>query len=181
MKAEAFRFVGNEFTRLRHAGGRQLFVGVFAEDTWNVSPAVRLVSGWRADRWQLSDGFRMERDRADGNRARGARFRDRAGFELNGRIGVSAQLNAPLTFPSAAYSGFRVPTLNELYRPFRVGNDVTEANPRLRPERLLGAERSLGGNLSRANSRARFRRQRGVATRREMARERAGPLPRPPV
>jgi outer membrane receptor protein involved in Fe transport len=30
--------------------------------------------------------------------------------------------------------------LNELYRHFRVGNDITEANPALNPEHLLGAE-----------------------------------------
>jgi outer membrane receptor protein involved in Fe transport len=34
--------------------------------------------------------------------------------------------------------------LNELHRPFRVGNDVTEANPDLSPERLYGAE--IGAN-----------------------------------
>src|SRR5690606_21080728 len=40
---------------------------------------------------------------------------------------------------------------NELHRPFRVGNDITEANPALRPERLYGVEGGLaggGGRLS---------------------------------
>jgi outer membrane receptor protein involved in Fe transport len=41
---------------------------------------------------------------------------------------------------ASAYQGFRVPTLNELYRPFRVRNDVTVANQRLEPERLTGGE-----------------------------------------
>jgi outer membrane receptor protein involved in Fe transport len=45
----------------------------------------------------------------------------------------------------AAYEGFRVPTLNELYRPFRVGNNTTEANPALEPEKLYGAEVGVGG------------------------------------
>ncbi len=38
----------------------------------------------------------------------------------------------------AAYLGWRLPTLNELYRPFRVGSDSTVANPALKPERLRG-------------------------------------------
>ncbi|MDE3168004.1 MAG: TonB-dependent receptor, partial [Acidobacteriota bacterium] len=38
------------------------------------------------------------------------------------------------------YRGFRAPTLNELYREFRVGNTDTLANPLLRPETLWGAE-----------------------------------------
>src|ERR1700741_3878449 len=31
-----------------------------------------------------------------------------------------------------------------MHRPFRVGNDITEANPLLKPERLYGAEVALG-------------------------------------
>jgi outer membrane receptor protein involved in Fe transport len=41
---------------------------------------------------------------------------------------------------SAAYLGWRLPTLNELFRPFRVGADAVAANPLLEPERLAGAE-----------------------------------------
>ena len=40
----------------------------------------------------------------------------------------------------AAYAGFRPPTLNELHRPFRVGNDVTEANAALRTEEVTSGE-----------------------------------------
>src|SRR6202012_3219049 len=36
------------------------------------------------------------------------------------------------------------PSLNELYRPFRMGNNVTEANENLKPERLYGAEIAIG-------------------------------------
>ena len=41
---------------------------------------------------------------------------------------------------TAAYRAFRLPTLNEYYRPFRVGSTVTEANPALKLETLDGAE-----------------------------------------
>ena len=41
---------------------------------------------------------------------------------------------------AAAYLGWRLPTLNELYRPFRVGADATAANAALAPERLEGVE-----------------------------------------
>jgi outer membrane receptor protein involved in Fe transport len=44
-----------------------------------------------------------------------------------------------LTLRSADYLGWRLPTLNELFRPFRVGRDATAANPELDPERLRGA------------------------------------------
>ena len=45
-----------------------------------------------------------------------------------------------LALRGAAYSGFRLPTPNELYRPFRVGADATAANPALDLERARGVE-----------------------------------------
>ncbi len=41
---------------------------------------------------------------------------------------------------ASAYRGFRAPTLNELYRTFRAGNAITNANPNLQLEKLFGAE-----------------------------------------
>ena len=43
-----------------------------------------------------------------------------------------------MSLSSAAYLGWRLPTLNELFRPFRAGADATAANPLLDPERLTG-------------------------------------------
>jgi outer membrane cobalamin receptor len=43
----------------------------------------------------------------------------------------------------AVYRSFRAPTLNELYRNFRQGNALTEANAGLRPETLFGTEVGL--------------------------------------
>ena len=53
---------------------------------------------------------------------------------------VIALIGMPLV---AGYTGFRPASLNELYRPFRVGNDVTEANAALKPERLEGLEAGI--------------------------------------
>lgn len=41
---------------------------------------------------------------------------------------------------ASAYRSFRSPTLNELYRTFRAGNTITQANASLLPEKLFGAE-----------------------------------------
>jgi outer membrane cobalamin receptor len=43
-------------------------------------------------------------------------------------------------FRTSAYRSFRAPTLNELYRNFRVGNVLTQANAALIPESLTGEE-----------------------------------------
>src|SRR5205085_8685245 len=51
-----------------------------------------------------------------------------------------APLGRGLSLRAAAYLGWRMPTLNELFRPFRASADATAANPLLDPERLRGAE-----------------------------------------
>ena len=137
---EAFFWNGTEFTRLRQAGGEQFFAGVFAEDTWSVSPSTTIVGGLRVDHWELFDGLRRETVRATGVVLTDSRFTDRAGDEINGRIGARVKTTETLALRGAVYTGFRVPTLNELYRPFRVGNDVTNPNPELKPEHLIGGE-----------------------------------------
>ena len=48
-------------------------------------------------------------------------------------------------FASRRHEGFRAPSLNELYRPFRVGQITTLANAALTPEELYGTEVGVGG------------------------------------
>ena len=71
---------------------------------------------------------------------------DRSGDVPSGRLAIKRDLTDDIYARVAGYTGFRVPTLNELYRPFRVGNQITEANPALTPERLYGVEGGLGGH-----------------------------------
>ena len=47
---------------------------------------------------------------------------------------------------ASGYESFRAPTLNELYRPFRVGNTQTLANADLIPEGLVGVEAGADWN-----------------------------------
>lgn len=140
---EAFLWNGAEFTRVRSAGGQQLFAGFFTEDAWSASDLLTIVGGLRVDHWALFDGFRKEVALATGELLRDSAFPDRDGNTVNGRLGARVQATKVFSVRAAAYTGFRVPTLNELYRPFRVGNDITEANPELKPERLLGGEAAL--------------------------------------
>lgn len=137
---ELFSWNGTTFARLRKAGGEQFFAGIFGEDTWTVSDRATLVGSVRADHWEVNDGFRRETDRATGAVRLNSHFENRSDEELNGRLGLRLKATDALALRGAFFSGFRVPTLNELYRPFRVGNDITEANAALRPEHLLGAE-----------------------------------------
>lgn len=145
---ERFRYVAGSggFTRTRDAGGRQIFAGIFAEDAWRPAPTTTVTVAGRLDYFTDADGHRRETDLFTGTPTLDERFLTRDDWAANGRLGVSQSfLRETVRVRGALYSGFRVPTLNELYRPFRVRNDITEANPALKPERLYGAE--LGAEL----------------------------------
>jgi outer membrane receptor protein involved in Fe transport len=52
-------------------------------------------------------------------------------------LAVRRRVADDLELGASAGTSFRLPTINELYRPFRVRNDITEANPLLDPERFF--------------------------------------------
>jgi vitamin B12 transporter len=137
---ELFRYVSGSFTRLRKAGGNSRIIGGFAEVAWALSSDILLSAGARADIWQLTNGRRTELDRASGTIILAQNFANRRQSLGTARAALLWNVTPAVTVRSAGYLGWRPPTLNELYRPFRVGNDVTEANADLRPERLAGLD-----------------------------------------
>jgi len=139
---ELFTYVAGAPTRIRAAGGRARTLGAFAEATWT-SDALTLTASGRLDRWDLSDGALTERTIATQALLTDAHYAGRGGWQPTGRAGLAWRPVAGVTLRTAAYAGWRLPTLNELYRPFRVGTDATAANPFLAPERLKGAEAGL--------------------------------------
>lgn len=128
----------NLVTARRHAGGEQSMTGIFAEDDWSLGPVV-LTGGIRADRWSISDGFFTEVSAA-GVPMQARRYADRSDWEVTGRAGILFRLSDAVALRGAGYTGYRLPTLNELYRPFVVFPVRTEANDGLTPEKLKGVE-----------------------------------------
>ena len=141
---ELFRYMNGAFTRQRTAGGRTLVGGIYAETAYS-KPDFSLVAGARLDGWRSYDGVRRERDAATGALTLDASPANASGTTPTARLGVRQRLLGEIWARASAYAGFRPPTLNELHRPFRVGNDVTEANAALKPETLYGVETGLGG------------------------------------
>ena len=139
---ERFQFVNGVGTRRRLAGGRTRTLGGFAEAAWEHGP-LTLTGGGRIDRWRILDGFLDERVIASGAVLNDVAFADRSGWEPTARAGIAWRPAGAVTLRAASYLGWRLPTLNELYRPFRVGADATAANAGLAPERLEGAEAGI--------------------------------------
>ena len=136
---ELFQYVAGAPTRGRVAGGRTRTIGAYAEAGWESGP-LTLTAGGRIDRWWIANGSLRERTLATGAALTNTDFPDRAGWEPTARAGLAWRAGDALTLRTAAWRGWRLPTLNELYRPFRVGIDATAANATLKPETAEGVE-----------------------------------------
>ena len=136
---ERFRYMAGAFTRDRTAGGETSVAGVYAEGAWDSGPWL-VAGGLRYDGWRNENGRRLERDLATGLPTLDETDPDRSGEVVSARLAVRRDVGGGQALRLAAYTGFRPATLNELHRPFRVGNDLTEANAALEPERLTGVE-----------------------------------------
>jgi len=104
-----------------------------------------LTLGVRADYWATAQGHLDQYSRATGALTSQTLYQGRDGVIPTARAGVRKSIWDDQYLRIAGYEGFRAPTLNELYRPFRVGNNTTQANGGLKPEELYGAEIGWGG------------------------------------
>jgi outer membrane receptor protein involved in Fe transport len=139
---ERSRNLGAGFTRSRTAGGETTVAGAYGEGAWRGGDWL-LAGGLRLDHWTNAKGHRLERDLTTGLPTLDETDPDRSGTVTSARLAARRDLGRGFAARAAAYSSFRPATLNELYRPFRVGNDLTEANAALIPERLTGIEAGL--------------------------------------
>jgi outer membrane receptor protein involved in Fe transport len=119
------------------SGGEQETWGVWLEDVARLAPRWSAALALRYDGWRNLDRRGDSTVRADA---------------LSPRLSLRFQPQPHWGVAAAAYGAFRAPTLNELYRGFRLGDVTTDANPRLGPERVRGAE--LGADWSSRSWRA---------------------------
>jgi len=149
---ENTRWIGNAFTRERTASGDQLDRSLYVQNVYTPAPAWRLLAAGRFDRWDNRNGIRRERDIASGSLLVDTAFAARSENRLSYTLALRHELSDRLSWRGSAYSSFRAPTLNELYRPARAsGNVIIEPGPDIEAERLTGGEAgvdyALGGKL----------------------------------
>ncbi|HEY6844297.1 MAG TPA: TonB-dependent receptor, partial [Thermoanaerobaculia bacterium] len=113
--AEGRAVEGTDIEPPNRTEGRQRTAAAFVEDIASIGSRMNLTTGARVDAW-------------------------RSDTAVSPRASLLYRATDWLALTASAYRAFRAPTLNELYRPFRVGNVLTLANASLGPERLTGFE-----------------------------------------
>ena len=104
---------------------------VYGRVRFNMNSDLSLVLGARGDRWESTRSM---------------------GF-FSPRASLTWRANDLTSLQFSVARSYRTPTLNELYRGFRVGNVVTNANPLLAPERLTSLEGGVLFGHGRASAR----------------------------
>lgn len=146
LQEEAYSAFSGNLTQRRRAGGVNTNLGLSIEDDWSLG-ALTLTGGLRADRTRIAQGFYRALD-AGGAVIEETLADDRSDWSASWRAGAAFRANEAVRLRAAAYTGMRLPTLNELYRPFVVFPVVTQANADLENERLEGFEAGLDLSLA---------------------------------
>jgi outer membrane receptor protein involved in Fe transport len=116
-----------------------------------LAPRVMVSLSARYDRWSRVRALSVTTPLGRPATSTIVNFPDHDESSFNPRLAIVVEAAPRLQLSAAGYRSFRGPTLNELYRGFRVGDTVTQANADLRAERLHGGElgaRWRGGALT---------------------------------
>jgi len=156
--SDELRFTGGVPTSTFDNGGTQHEAGVFAEDVISISPKWQLSFSAREDIWTNVHGSSTTVPVGAGIGTVAPNttlYPNRSENFFSPRASLSRHLNDHVVLRASAYRAFRAPTLNELYRPFRVGNVLTDANANLTAEKFTGGE--AGAEFHGWNDRLRVR------------------------
>jgi outer membrane receptor protein involved in Fe transport len=133
-------------TRNNASGGRQRILGGFGEDLVRLNNWTIILAG-RFDDWNNFNASSICTPLSGTcTSSPSVLYPSRSDFAFSPRLSVLRALSQNVSVTGSMYRAFRAPTLNELYRSFRLANVLTLNNPYLNAERLTGAE--AGVNIS---------------------------------
>jgi len=133
--------------RVGYGGGAQVFVGEFAQLHWTPVLRFEATANLRYDSWFNQDGRAVLIRYTNGTPGTptGGAIANTSKNSFNPSLAARYWLGAAWSVRGAAYTAFRAPGLNNLYRSYSSTTSITLANPHLQPETLTGGE--VGSDL----------------------------------
>lgn len=135
-------FVGGRLTSLVDSGGREATIGAFAGGSYLPTARLVLSGGMRIDHWREYSAYSETRLLNSVVSAR-TLIPDRNETAVIPRVSALFRVNSAISLTANFSKGYRQPTLNELYRSFRVGNVLTVANENLGAEKASTGEAGI--------------------------------------
>jgi outer membrane receptor protein involved in Fe transport len=130
------------------SGGVQFRLAGFVEDRIRLNSRTLLAAGVRLDHWVNRDARTRTEPLLPGGVLTQTDYADRSETFASPRLGIDFAATSRIILKASVSRAFRSPTLNELYRSFRVGNVLTLANADLTSERQTGIEAGATYSLS---------------------------------
>lgn len=122
------------------SGGSQWRAAGFAQDRIQLTSRAMVTAGVRVDHWINEDARTASVPLNPALPTSVTRYADRSETFVSPRLGLNYAATQHVILHASVSRAFRAPTLNELYRGFRVGNVLTLSNADLRSEKQTGAE-----------------------------------------
>lgn len=141
--SEETNYVKGVESALVDAGGRQHSFGFYGQDTVLFARTWVLTLGARVDTWNNNSGYQERVPLISSVTPINQTFPSRTESAFSPKVTLTRNFSNGIAASASVYQAFRAPTLNELYRNFRVGNTITLANPALTGEHLTGGEAGL--------------------------------------
>jgi outer membrane receptor protein involved in Fe transport len=126
-------YFGGNPTSVSGSGGRQRTIAFLLQDNWTATEKLNINLGVRFDRWKNLDAHSATRPLAT-NIVIDVAFPDRDETAVSPRVAAIYQVTPNASIYGSYSRSFRAPTLNELYRGFRVGSIITQPNENLKAE-----------------------------------------------
>jgi iron complex outermembrane receptor protein len=133
---------GNLFSASR---GKTRTQALWVQDAWQLDPAVVATLGARYEWWRAYDGFNFAKASSGAGFPVNQPEVERSGISPKASIAwrVDREWRAMASFGKA----LRFPTVGELYQNVQTGQTFTQANPFLRPEKVLAGELAVQRTL----------------------------------
>jgi len=132
---------GTTVTTNRNSGGQQNIGGAYVQAQLWLLPTLSVTASGRVDHWRNYDAHNFETSASTGlPTANNRTLPDSSDTVFSPRVAALFKATDKISAWGSIGSGFRAPTLNELYRQFRVGAILTLANDQLGPESLKNGE-----------------------------------------
>ncbi|MGI8545594.1 MAG: TonB-dependent receptor [Aridibacter sp.] len=132
-------YFGGRATSKLGTGGRERTYGIYFQDFAKIGEKIILIGSLRFDSWKNSRALSSLLSLST-NRTTTTIFPDRSENALSPSGSILFQATDEFSLYFNASRSFRSPTLNELYRGFRVGSVITDPNENLSAEKANNFE-----------------------------------------
>lgn len=122
--------------------GKTRTEAVWAQDAWRLAPSVIATIGGRFERWRAYDGHNF----STGTPALSVDQPEVTASGFSPKLSLTWQANDAWSVTGSFGKALRFPTVGELYQNVKTGTTFVQANPFLKPERVLSSELALERN-----------------------------------